>query len=162
MVQANNLTEWSLEEGPAARRLFLSPEIASVLRETENATFDFRELRNVIRSFLAGHFVTVSLTGAARTKADFKRLTGLNEIWTLCSRKPRSEQYRILGRFADKDIFVGLALFDRETLGNRNNYHMLAQTAETEWNRILPGRKPFAGRSVEAYFGGVYRNVDEF
>ena len=161
-VLDNHLTEWRLEEGVSLRRLYITPEIATVLQNTENAIYNFRELRNVIRSFLAGYFVTVSLKGADKTKADFKRLAGLDEIWALCSRKPKSEQYRILGRFADRDIFVGLALYHRVELGDRSNYHSIAKKIGSDWDRILPNLTSVSSQEVKSYFGGVYRDVDEF
>jgi len=57
--------------------------------------------------FNAGHYVRVSLIGdPSKQKPDIERLSGLDEAWVMCFRRPLPG-WRLFGRFVAKNIFVG-------------------------------------------------------
>ena len=119
------------------------------------------ETEAIIGRFCAGHLVTASLAGNSARKPDFEKLQDLDEVWAICARRPRMWQVRIFGRFISKGTFIGLGLHERGTLGLRETYNAVASDVPSLWNDLLGSCVRYDANTVDDYFGGVCRDVDE-
>lgn len=149
--------------GSSIRRLFVTPEINSIL-DGQNDKFKHLplvETETIIGRFCDGHLIAASLKGNSTPKPDFEKLEGLDEVWAICARKPKIWQIRIFGRFLSKGTFVAFGFNERVTLGLRENYNAKASDIPGLWNEVLGNCVRFEATSVEEYFGGVWRDVDE-
>jgi len=102
----------------------------------------------------------VSATRRERGKSDFKWLRGHDEVWVLSFRRP-APGWRIFGRFARKNFFVGLRYYEREELADNVLYQQAARDMIADWNRRFPGVEPYRGRDFEDYLGDMVRDDDE-
>ncbi|MGV2130920.1 hypothetical protein ACQZ4Q_02780 [Agrobacterium vitis] len=145
------------------RKLFVTPTIKAILdgQDDKFKHMPLVETEKIIGCFCNGHFVTASLKGNPNPKPDFERLEGLDEVWAICARKPKMSQIRIFGRFISKGTFVAFGLHERVTLGLRENYNAKASEVPGLWNEVLGDCVPHEASSVEEYFGGVCRDVDD-
>lgn len=119
------------------------------------------ETETIIGRFCAGHLVTASLSGNSALKPDFEKLQDLDEVWAICARRPRMWQVRIFGRFISKGTFIGLGLHERGILGMRETYNAVASDVPSLWNNVLGSCVRHSANTVDDYFGGVCRDVDE-
>lgn len=145
------------------RLLYLTPKVASILRGEANEKIGFPGLETevLVGRFCSGHLVTVSLLGSNTKSPDFEKLEGIDEVWAICARKPKSSQVRVFGRFAAPGVFVGLQMHERIDLASRYKYNSVASTIPQQWSDLFGNLDPFRATKVEDYFGGVVRNVDE-
>ena len=145
------------------RRLFVTPDVNRIL-DGEDEKFKHLpmvETEAIIGRFCAGHLVTASLLGNGSAKPDFERLQDLDEVWVICARKPKMWQVRIFGRFISKGTFIGLGLHERGILGLRERYNAVASDVPSLWNDVLGNCVRYDATTVDEYFGGVYRDVDD-
>lgn len=63
---------------------------------------------------------------------------------------------RVLGRFAEKDIFVALTIEERSELGgwDSESWKRAMRTTIQRWNSILP-LEPLAGKDANDFFSGA-------
>jgi hypothetical protein len=142
------------------RRVFLAADVTQLLsgEASIKAMFPNVEAERVLSTFCKGHLVSVSATGK---RSDLEQLIGLDEAWALCFRKPKPG-WRVLGRFVEPNVFVGLKAYDRIDLGSaKGRYGEMAQAMIDEWGRILPDAPPLRASAMSGYLSGVIRNVDE-
>jgi hypothetical protein len=107
-----------------------------------------------IDQFIIGFNRTVSFTRETRVKTyvNLERLVDIDEIWTLCFRRPKPG-WRIFGRFKSYNHFIGLRAYDRHQLVG----HLMTKAAQqtiADWNQIV-GVEPFRGQSPIEYMSGV-------
>lgn len=162
LVSTGVLQELTFPEVAVRRSLFVTPEIHGFFNESSGGSFNLYELKKVLKFYLAGHLVTVCCDGRREARSDFKRIRDLTEVWALSSRRPKFDQYRLLGRFFARDVFVGLALLKRSELGDRKSYHLQASKIIDHWNVIFPQHEPLSGIKAADYFGGVFNDIDKF
>ena len=110
-------------------------------------------------TYRAGHLISISR--AANKKPDFKLLEGLDEVWAFAIRKPKDFQARLLGRFVQKDIFVGTQLYLRTELGSPTQYNAIAAQTATQWDAATGGVKPLRSAANEDYLSYVVRDLDK-
>lgn len=91
--------------------------------------------------FAAGHLVTVSRRSAPGV--DLEQLEDQDEVWSLCFRRPRPG-WRLLGRFLERDVFVGLRLYERHFLRNRETTRDLLRKFPS-FGRIASERPSHSG-----------------
>jgi hypothetical protein len=145
------------------RRLFVTPKINGILdgHDAEFKHLPLLETEAIIGRFCAGHFIAASLKGDSSQKPDFERLEGLDEVWAICARKPKMWQIRIFGSFLSKGTFVAFGFHERVALGIREKYNAKASEIPDLWNEVLGKCVRHDAESVDDYFGGVCRDVDE-
>lgn len=142
--------------GANRRRVIVTREIDAVLNS--NAPYFPRSTaEGLIGRFIAGQFITISRR--RETEADFKLVIGVDEVWSMCFRTPRPGG-RLLGRFAEPDIFVGLGLHLREELGGAR-YLKRAEEVVGAWNDRLGTVAPFRSANNLDYLNYVSRDLDE-
>ena len=143
------------------RRLIIRPDMDTLLKGARPQTgFPHYKADFLFGSYAAGYLVTVSLIGNSKAKPDLERLQGLDEVWALCFREPRPG-WRFLGRFAQRNLFVGLRAYDRHTLGTIAKYHRQAEKIIDDWKSLLGDLQPQRGSNVSDYLSGVWRDVDQ-
>jgi hypothetical protein len=141
------------------RSLLLKPEIQDILDGTNVRTgFPHIEADKVVGRFVAGHLLCVTRKSAE--DADLEQLENLDEVWALCFRKPRPG-YRLLGRFLERDMFVGFRLYDRHTLDGKKVYSARAAEIIDTWKRDFGSFGPLRSKHLSAYLSGVVRDVDQ-
>lgn len=135
------------------RALFVPDEI----NETLTGIVDLPKIRGVLQRYISGMYITASLQGDPDDlRPDFERLTNVNEVWVMCFRQPRFEQWRLMGRFTAFNAFVGLAFFRREYLNGDQTYQGHADKFASSWPTAeIPVH---VGMSVEAYMSQPVRD----
>lgn len=134
----------------------LTQEVDDLLKTVE-PYFPRAEANIVMARFRAGEFITVSR--ATEPHADLKRMIDVDEVWVLCFRKPRSGgQGRLLGRFIEKDVFVGLAAHLRDDLGGAA-YANRAGDAISLWDDQI-NCTVLRGESLGDYLSPNFRDMD--
>jgi len=145
-----------LRSGSERRRwVFVTKEVADKLDNDEH-NFPRASAESGIAQFSAGHLVYVSRNRAKNTHLE--RLVGVDEVWAMCFRRPRPGG-RLLGRFIERDVFVGLGAHDRHDLAGAN-YTFRAREAIALWDEKLNGVNPVRSDDLSQYLSGVYRDVD--
>jgi hypothetical protein len=134
-------------DGYEYKRVLLVPkDINSELKKIA----DLPKIRSVLQRFISGMYVTGSMQGGPRDlRPDFERLTNVNEVWVMCFRQPKFDQWRLMGRFARFNAFVGLALFRRAFLNGDQKYQTIAADFVARWPTAdIPVH---TGNTIESY-----------
>lgn len=144
------------------RRLFVTPNVANVLdgQAVPDGGFPEAEAIVVMDSFMKRWNMFVTLTYKKRARPDLERLDDLDEVWAMCFRKPRPG-WRLLGRFVQKDSFVGLGLYDRRDLSTRAKYVSAATQAIVDWKAIFGGLAPLNGQGPDDYLSVPFLDLNE-
>jgi hypothetical protein len=104
------------------------------IKETLQTIVDRPKMKSTLQRFIGGLYVAGSMHGDRRSlRPDFERLENLDEVWVMCFRQPKFEQWRLMGRFAGFNAFVGLALFRREYLDGDQRYQSIATDFANRW-----------------------------
>ena len=150
--------EWPALRPQAERRtVYVLPDILAKIRAPDHEPmFPRASAEALVSRFRSGGLVSVSRQ--MEVKADLKRMVGVDEIWTLCFRSPRPGG-RLLGRFIDQDIFVGLGLFTREELGG-NAYTERGNEAVATYERLLPNSPTVRSAELGDYMSQFYKDLD--
>jgi hypothetical protein len=142
-----------------ARSLLLKPEIRDILDGSDvRLGFPHREADKIVGRYVAGYLLSVTRKSAE--DADLEQLEDLDDVWALCFRRPRPG-YRVLGRFLERDMFVGFRLYDRHTLDGKKVYTARAAEIIHDWKRDFGSIDPLRSKDLTAYLGGVFRDVDQ-
>jgi hypothetical protein len=112
----------------------------------------------IIGRFIEGHYLLISRKSAK--DCDLEQLEDVDEVWALCFRKPRPG-WRLLGRFIERNTFIGLRLCDRKELGFRPNYEREAASVIEDWITCFGSNDPLRGVDFGQYVGGHYKDVDK-
>jgi hypothetical protein len=144
--------------GESKRYVLLDPRIDALLDgHIDYGDFPAWAAERLIAEFSAGWLVKVSRK-KTKLRPAIERLEGHNEVWALCARKP-IPGWRILGRFYDKDVFVGLRAWDKRVLFSR--YAQAAQEVIDDWNDLFGAQPPHGGPTVGDYLSMQYEDLDE-
>lgn len=135
--------------------MLVTREISDVL-DTNEPYFPRATVEALIARFCTGQFVTVSRE--KEPEADLKRLVDVDEVWSMSFRTPRPGG-RLLGRFLERDVFVGLGLYLREELGG-STYSARAADTIAEWIRMLGNIEPVRSAELANYLSHTYRDLD--
>lgn len=137
--------------------MFVSPEIFRLVETGPWTTTEeekrFGKLRGNLDEFTRGATLTVEWNPFEARSAYFGRLDPLaDEVWDIRSRDP-SPAIRVLGSFADQDLFVGLVWGWRKTFGDRTTreWRDARETAKAEWRKLFPTYSAHQGENLHAY-----------
>lgn len=148
----------ALRPGEAKRHIWAAPEVHDLLKGLKpNAGFPDKEADLFVGRYCKGYILHASRR--FKSKAEFKWLNGPEQVWVLSFRKP-PPGWRILGRFARKNTFVAMAVYEREELGDLITYNEKAQAVIGLWNQQFPGITPHGGKEF-ADFLGMHKDDDE-
>jgi hypothetical protein len=100
---------------------------------------------SVMRGFILGGRCKVSRR-RGRSVANMRQIENAEELWEMCFRYGGAlSGSRLLGRFKDTDLFIGLKLVPK--LGFENHF----QSAVTVWTERLPSCSPVSAPDLSAY-----------
>lgn len=135
----------------------LVPKEVGDMLDASEPYFPRATVEALFARFCAGQFMTVTRKKGVR--ADLERLENVDEVWSMCFRTPRPGG-RLLGRFLDRDVFVGLSIHYREDLAGRK-YEARAADAVDIWNSKVAPATPVRSNQLSDYLGHTYRDLDE-
>jgi hypothetical protein len=134
------------------RDLWVPREINDVLSGRARI-LDFADPRfgAVIQRYVAGLWVTGTLNGDPNKAVIFERLLNVDEVWVMCFRAPKINQWRLMGRFVAPNEFTALGLYRRGYLNGDKKYHGIAENFVTRWPHAAGGLGIFRGSKIEDY-----------
>lgn len=115
-------------------------------------------------NFVKGGPVTVSLSGDSskwvrREHCYLERLKDLDEVWVVRFEAPYGNPWRLMGRFARQDLFLGLTAHRRKDLGG-DAYRERALEFIKLWERLLPEVTFLRETTLPAYLRKPYIDVE--
>jgi hypothetical protein len=126
--------------------------LSSAINQEITNRFDepsFRRLSVQFQNFIIGHTVPVALVPDHK-KAQWARLDpASHEVWETRVRHV-SPELRVLGRFADVDIFVALNLYEGWELKGRK-WDAAKARCQSDWSALFPSSSPARGRNGNDY-----------
>jgi len=139
--------------------MFVTSDIRDVLDgSTPTAGFPDAEAMTVNDRYMVGHLISVSR--ARGRGAVLKKIDNADAVWSFAYRKPRPG-WRLIGRFMERDVFIGLSLKSRSFLGHRESAFTEEACAAVEaWNRLLPGLDPVRSDDVEELLSPLVWDLD--
>jgi hypothetical protein len=143
--------------GDPKRQLYVRPEVYELLDGRLRGDFPAFETERLIGVFMAGHLLTVSRQKTSQ-RPDMEQIVGADEVWALCSRRPRPG-WRFLGRWLDRGIFVVCRAWEKGDLFPR--YPEACKQVIDDWDQMLPGVRPHTAREIGDYVGEVCHDVDQ-
>jgi hypothetical protein len=148
-----------LKESEKKRWLYVTPEVAELLNGTLHAqtVFPSIEADLAIGRYCKG--LIVSVTDKPNVaKADFKLLSNLDQAWVMYFPGPGAG-WRLFGRFARNNHFVGLSCYAREECAPKSVYDLRARDMIADWESrfVAP---PLKASEWSDYVGGYIREKD--
>ena len=148
-----------LAERDKKRWLFVTQEVDDLLSGNSSSAAPFPCVKAdiVIGRFCKGWVVSFTRK-KGDTSADFKCLEGLDEAWSVKLPGPEAG-WRMFGRFARKNVFVGLSCYPRDECAPWAVYNQRALDMITEWNSRLP-TDPLRATAYESYVSDPFHDRD--
>lgn len=154
-VQSSNLFETAHRDIRASaaldyrRWVYVSPEIEKerTARKNESA---FRKLSAQFQNFMMGRTIPVALVHDHK-QAEWARLDPPGcEVWETRVRHVKPE-LRVLGRFADVDIFVAFNLYEGGQLKGKRAWDIAKARCQTDWAALFPHTSAVFGSTANDY-----------
>jgi hypothetical protein len=166
---SSNIEEWTeVDDGLRQafgdrRRVFVDLKVkALLLGKTTAAGFPSVECRALLGRFLNGHCLWYSMLGPYNSKLqerpDIERLTGVQETWVLCARRPRPG-WRFFGRFAAKDVLVILSARDKRDVSRQTDLLAAAEELAARWNAVFGTHEYVGKEAFNEYYSGHSRDI---
>ena len=160
-VQEGRLYHHQLLMPPSAgvppRYMYLSGKINSLLTgpwHSEEWEKRCGYLRADLDRFVQGGMIPVAERPLSRGKHSYMRqlFRWREEVWEIRSRDPQPG-LRILGRFADTDVFIALSCWHRTDLGGPRDrkWRDAIVGCKTEWRNLFPSYEPKSSGDNHVY-----------
>ena len=136
------------------RHLLVTPEIDALLDgRVCFGLFPEVAAETLIGTFSAGWLLTVTRRmPKKKERPDLEQIVDQDEIWALCIRKP-PPGWRILGRWYEKNVFIGLRAWDKHKLAR--HYPKASQEVIDDWQERFGAQPVHRGDKLDDYVGGV-------
>jgi hypothetical protein len=147
----------SLESDPESRTMFMSKEIQSLLDGpwiSPDLQYRAGRLKGDLEEFIKGSTLTLCFEPFAAKTAYMGRLSPIGDsIWDIRSRDPRPS-LRVVGLFADADVFIALRWSPRSRLGPRDSreWRDIVTQCKTDWTSLFSTYEPVKGDDLHAFF----------
>lgn len=140
------------------RHLLVTPEIDALLDgHVFLGAFPAPAAETLIGIYSAGQLVTVTRRKPRKKeRPDLEQIVGHDEVWGLCVRNP-PPGWRILGRWYQKNVFIGLRAWDKHRLAG--HYEEAAEQIIANWGAEFGAQPAHRGNSIEDYMGGVFNEL---
>lgn len=144
---------------PATRTMYVCTEVQKLLDGPwDNPEWETRcfHLAADLENFVRGRRLAVS-TGTEGITSQLKRLDpARDEVWEIRSRAPQPG-LRVLGRFAQKDVFVAISWYFRVDLGEygAREWRDACVGCIAEWNKLFPHYEPLLGDDLRDYVSNI-------
>lgn len=144
-----------VDERDRKRGLLVTPEINVLLKgDSTEPWFNRGKATGLLYRFIKGGRLRVSRE-RGRAKADLRQMVDGDEVWEVCFRYGAFKSgARLLGRFKDKDLFLGTRLVRRRPWDSAE----LAEAVRV-WKAMLPHSNPIRDRELSAYLSERYNEV---
>lgn len=128
----------------------------------DNPPADFVPLQYsfIHETFVLNRLVVASLQGKSNKTIAFERMRDVDEVWVMCVRKPKHEQWRFFGRFVAPGLFVMLMQKSRIECGTKEQYAACIEEFQAKWLEVFGGDACMREDSLEAYFGAMVVDYD--
>jgi hypothetical protein len=136
--------------------MLLSQEVKSLLDgpwDHEGLRYRAGRLRADLEEFIKGQEIAVCLEPFAAKTAYMGRLCPVaDSTWDIRSRDP-SPGLRVIGFFAETDVFVALRWAPRSTLGSKDSreWRDIIVQCKTDWTNLFHTYAPVNGECINAY-----------
>lgn len=149
-----------LEERDQRRWLVVTKEIDTILSGKGDPALGFPSVDAdvTIGRFCKGHIVSITRQREG-PKTDFKYLQNHDQAWVMMFRGP-AEGWRLFGRFARKNLFVGLALWPRGACVPFAMYQQRAADMIADWGTRWAA-EPLRSANYEGYLSEPFDDRDE-
>lgn len=147
-----------LDERDKKRWLFVTSDLERLLSGHGDASFPSALADGAIGTFCKGWIAKVSREQGAKA-VDFKKLKNHDEAWVMFLPGP-GPGWRLFGRFARKNMFVGLSCFPRDECWPFAVYQQRAQDMITDWQGRFAA-DPLRSNDYRDYFGDMVFDKDE-
>lgn len=144
-------------EGASVRSMYLSEEVNSLVTgpwPSEEWEERCGYLRADLDRFVQGALIPVAERPFSGGKHSYMRqlFRWREEVWEIRSRDPRPG-LRILGRFADTDIFIALSYWHRADLGGPEDrkWRDAIVDCKTKWRNLFPTYEPKSSGDSDDY-----------
>jgi len=153
------------DSDPIRRTMIISTEILELINGPwEDASWERRcgFLRGTLETFVKGQEIGVCLKPYKAANAYMGRLDNPeDEVWDVRSIDP-NPGIRVFGRFAERDVFVGLLWSPRSVeipysqrlpLGKKDSVEWKNAILEckSEWRKLFPSYQPVHGDEIHEY-----------
>ena len=138
------------------RRVFVTERVSAFL-DTNEPYFPRPTAEIAFGTFRSGHIMTV--TRKRGVQADLKLMVDTDEVWIMAFRKPKWGQGRLLGRFVDRNVFVGTVIASRDEIA-KAGYPVVAARVIDSWDDITGGIPPIRSTDFEDYLGPQHIDLD--
>jgi hypothetical protein len=147
--------------GAAVRReLFVSEEIHGIAHppwEPTEMGARFARLRGYLDAWTEGRTISITDHPYRKPKPTFMaRIDPTpDEVFDIRCIDP-NPGIRVMGCFADKDLFVALTMASREALATRHDWRNEREACKAAWRRLFPTYPPYTGASLNDYISANY------
>ncbi len=145
------------DEGASPRQMYVNEEIYSLLvGPWHNEEWEERcgYLRADFDRFMQGGIIPIAEHPLLGGKNAYMRqlFRFREEVWEIRSRDPKPS-IRVLGRFADRDVFIALNWWHRTDLGGPTDraWRDAIVGCKTEWKKLLPTYEPKSSGDDDDY-----------
>lgn len=144
---------------PIGRALLVSKEINAFLSgpwDDRAAERKANRLQTDLEQFVIDAWITVCMV-PRRAKSAYMAVLDTPEdgVWDIRSRDPKPA-IRIVGCFAEVDVFVGLTWDYRINLTTELQWKQIINRCQSQWRTLFPAIKPHTGEKVHEF---ISRNV---
>ncbi len=145
---------------PIVRGLYVSAEIYSMLEgEHKNVLQEqqWESARAIMDNYVSGRIMSV---GDKDKKRPMSLLTPADDgVWSMRASDPKPG-IRILGYFAEKDLFIALTWEERLTLGMKFSFawRRLIKSCKAEWRKLFYPYQPIQGGNYDEYISNIITN----
>lgn len=139
-----------LATDPIVRGLYVSAEIHKMLNEYEAQSRAWGTARAIMDDFVSGKLVSVG--HKKPSKIGFLE----DGVWEFRPSRPRPS-IRLLGQFAEKDLFVVLIWGYRKELEGKNSiaWKNIIRNCKTEWKKIFYPYPPLTRGNYDDYISNI-------
>lgn len=155
----------AIRGAPTGRFMYVGNELHAALTgpwDDPSAALRFGRLRADLDAFTEGRLVSIAEDPYAKRKSAYMARTDpiSNDIWSIRSRDPRPA-IRVLGAFAETDVFVALVYDFRRNLGGPGSreWRDLVNRCKTEWQRLFHPYPPHHGENLREYVSRNFFSV---
>ncbi|MGH9354034.1 MAG: hypothetical protein ACRD2G_18045 [Terriglobia bacterium] len=139
------------------RLLFAAEEVGRVVKPPWNATPEglrFSQLRAHLDRFIEGSLISMAQNPFTKPRTCYMARIdpSTDEVWDIRSIDPRPA-IRVLGCFADTDLFIALVWENRKNLGGPHSkeWRDFRERGKAMWRNLFPAYQPLRAASINEY-----------
>ena len=142
--------------GAAVRReLFVSEEIQRAVQppwEPSEQGARYARMRGYLDTWTEGRLISIADHPYRKPKPTFMARIdpAPDEVFDIRCIDP-NPGIRVMGCFADRDLFIALTMADRDALATRHDWRNEREACKAAWRRLFPSYPPYTGATLNEY-----------